>query len=121
MELCCPPRCFRWESCLPGNIERKRTAMHTSHPTTVEAITPPQSPKTGHGSPPPKAQAPSTLTQGLIIAVSAMLVLSFFLPWINLFGADLSGYTLQKLSDSNRIFWVIPFFAFCTIVLTLAG
>jgi hypothetical protein len=43
------------------------------------------------------------------------LGISFFLPWANFFGANLSGFDLQKIGDEKRFLWLIPIC--CTITI----
>jgi hypothetical protein len=43
------------------------------------------------------------------------LGVSFFLPWANFFGAQLSGFDLQKLGNEQRLLWLIPIFSAITI------
>jgi hypothetical protein len=40
---------------------------------------------------------------------------SFFLPWAHFFGANPSGFDLQKLGDEQRLLWLIPIFCAITI------
>ena len=44
------------------------------------------------------------------------LGMSFFLPWAHFFGAQPSGFDLQKLGDEQRLLWFIPIFCAITIV-----
>jgi len=43
------------------------------------------------------------------------LGISFFLPWVQLFGGNVSGFDLQKLGDQQRLLWLIPIFCAITI------
>jgi hypothetical protein len=43
------------------------------------------------------------------------LGVSFFLPWAHFFGAEPSGFDLQKLGDEQRLLWLIPIFCAITI------
>jgi hypothetical protein len=43
------------------------------------------------------------------------LGVSFFLPWAQIFGDNLSGFDLQKLGDEQRLLWLIPIFCAITI------
>jgi len=44
------------------------------------------------------------------------LGISFFLPWAQIFGANLSGFDLQKMGDEQRLLWAIPVFCAITII-----
>ncbi|HEV2694136.1 MAG TPA: hypothetical protein VG347_14670 [Verrucomicrobiae bacterium] len=44
------------------------------------------------------------------------LGVSFFLPWAQFFGANLSGFDLQKMGDQHRLLWAIPVFCVVTII-----
>ena len=43
------------------------------------------------------------------------LGVSFFLPWAHFWGANLSGFDLQKLGGGQRLLWLIPIF--CAIAI----
>src|ERR1017187_9685380 len=43
------------------------------------------------------------------------LGVSFFLPWANFFGAQLSGFDLQKLGHEQLLLWLILIFSAVTI------
>jgi len=94
--------------------------MHTSDTTTEGVSSSARSPETTQTSSSAKIDAPDPVTRALIIVISLTLLLSFFLPWVNFLGVDLSGFNLQKLSDANRVFWLVPFLASCTVILALA-
>jgi hypothetical protein len=68
----------------------------------------------------PASAAPEnqTITLGraqLVSLCAAGLGISFFLPWANFFGANLSGFDLQKMGDEQRLLWLIPIFCAITI------
>jgi len=44
------------------------------------------------------------------------LGVSFFLPWAHFFGANPSGFDLQKMGDEQRLLWLIPMFCVITII-----
>jgi hypothetical protein len=46
------------------------------------------------------------------------LGISFFLPWAQFFGVNLSGLDLQKLGDQQRLLWLIPI---CCAITIFAG
>jgi hypothetical protein len=48
------------------------------------------------------------------------LGVSFFLPWANFFGVNLSGFDLQKMGDEQRLLWLIPVFSAVTILAGIA-
>jgi hypothetical protein len=43
------------------------------------------------------------------------LGVTFFLPWARFFGANLSGFDLQKMGHEHRLLWLIPLFCVITI------
>ena len=49
---------------------------------------------------------------------AAGLGISFFLPWAQFFGANLSGFDLQKLGDQQLLLWLIPI---CSAITIFAG
>jgi len=69
--------------------------------------------------------APQNQTAGLtrthLVSLCAVgLGVSFFLPWAQFFGANLSGFDLQKMGDEQRLLWAIPVFCVITIIAGLA-
>jgi len=48
------------------------------------------------------------------------LGVSFFLPWARFFGANLSGFDLQKLGHEQRLLWLIPMFCVITVFAGIA-
>ena len=44
------------------------------------------------------------------------LGISFFLPWANIFGANISGFELQKAGGGQLLLWLIPIFSAITII-----
>ena len=84
-----------------------------------EIITRPKSESEGR----PAAAAPDNQSISLTRAqltnlCAAGLGISFFLPWAQVLGANLSGFDLQKVGDAQLFLWLIPIF--CTITI-LAG
>jgi len=64
----------------------------------------------------PENQTVSLTRTYLINLCAAVFGVSFFLPWAQIFGANLSGFDLQKLGDEQRLLWFIPIFCVITIV-----
>jgi hypothetical protein len=56
-----------------------------------------------------------------VIALCSLgIVACFFLPWIRLLFADLSGYQLQQLpSDTAKLLWLIPLTGFISVVASI--
>ena len=54
----------------------------------------------------------------LVNLCAAGLGVSFFLPWARFFGANLSGFDLQKLGGGQRLLWLIPI---CCAITIFAG
>jgi hypothetical protein len=60
--------------------------------------------------------------QRILIGVAAAAVLfSFFLPWVNFLGANMSGLDIQKNFTSYRLVWLVPALAIVTLVLSIGG
>jgi hypothetical protein len=49
---------------------------------------------------------------------AAGLGVSFFLPWANIFGANISGFDLQKSGNGQLLLWLIPI---CSAITIFAG
>ena len=64
----------------------------------------------------PENQTASFGRTQLINLCALGLGVSFFLPWANFFGAQLSGLDVQKLGNEQRLLWLIPLFCIITIV-----
>lgn len=52
---------------------------------------------------------------------SLLLIVSFFLPWIQFLGIDFAGYEIPKLSDSWMWLWAIPVLSGVATLLGFAG
>jgi hypothetical protein len=52
----------------------------------------------------------------LVILCAAGLGVSFFLPWAQILGANISGFDLQKMGDLQRLLWSIPIFSAITVI-----
>ena len=64
----------------------------------------------------PENQTISLNRSHLVILCAAGLGVSFFLPWVQIIGANISGFDLQKTSDPERLLWAIPIFCAITII-----
>ena len=51
----------------------------------------------------------------LVNLCAAGLGVSFFLPWAQFLGANISGFDLQKSGDGQQLLWLIPIFCAITI------
>jgi hypothetical protein len=51
----------------------------------------------------------------LVNLCAAGLGISFFLPWAQIFGDNISGFDLQKTGDGQRLLWAVPMFCVITI------
>jgi len=49
------------------------------------------------------------------------LLAAFFMPWVQLLGASMSGYNLGQLGSYGNYAWVIPILAGATILLSFSG
>ena len=57
-----------------------------------------------------------SLGRAQLVSLCALgLGVSFFLPWVQFFGGNVSGFDLQKLGDQQRLLWLIPIFCAITI------
>lgn len=68
----------------------------------------------------PEHQTVSLGRTQLVNLCAAGLGVSFFLPWAHFFGANLSGFDLQKLGGGQRLLWLIPIFCVITIFAGIA-
>jgi hypothetical protein len=68
----------------------------------------------------PEQQSVSLSRKHMVNLCAAGLGVSFFLPWARFFGANLSGFDLQKLGDEQRLLWLIPIFCAITIFAGIA-
>lgn len=50
-----------------------------------------------------------------------ILLISFFLPWIQFFGSSVAGYEVGKLSSNWQWLWAIPIASAAAILLGFAG
>lgn len=64
----------------------------------------------------PANQTVSFTRTHLVNLCAAVLGVSFFLPWAQIFGVNVSGFSLQKLGDAQRLLWLIPILCAITIV-----
>ena len=64
----------------------------------------------------PSHQAASLGQTQLVNLCALGLGVSFFLPWAQFWGANLSGFDLQKMGDEQRLLWLIPIFCVITIL-----
>ena len=63
----------------------------------------------------PQNQTVSLNRAQLVNLCALGLGISFFLPWVQFFGANLSGFDLQKLGNQQRLLLLIPIFCAITI------
>ena len=63
----------------------------------------------------PENQTVSLGRTQLINLCAAGLGVSFFLPWAQFLGGNISGFDLQKAGDGQRLLWLIPIFCAITI------
>ena len=63
----------------------------------------------------PENQTVSLTRTQLTNLCAAGLGVSFFLPWAQFFGGNISGFDLQKLGDEQKLLWAIPVFCAITI------
>ena len=57
-----------------------------------------------------------TLSRAHLVNLCAVgLGVSFFLPWVQIIGANISGFDLQKMGDQERLLWIIPICCAITI------
>jgi len=63
----------------------------------------------------PENQTVSLGRTQLINLCAAGLGVSFFLPWAQFLGGNVSGFDLQKSGGEQRLLWLIPIFCAITI------
>ena len=63
----------------------------------------------------PENQTVSLTRTQLTNLCATGLGVSFFLPWAQFFGGNISGFDLQKLGDEQKLLWAIPIFCVITI------
>ena len=61
------------------------------------------------------------ISSNLITLSSTVLLLSFLLPWANIFGGNPSGFDIQKNIPSYNFVWLLPALAALTILLNIGG
>jgi hypothetical protein len=61
-------------------------------------------------------QNANSICSHLIVFCAAGLAVSFFLPWVNFWLGNPSGFDLQKTGGEQRLLWLIPVFCIITIV-----
>jgi hypothetical protein len=66
----------------------------------------------------PENQTISLNRTNLVILCALGLGVSFFLPWAQFLGANISGFDLQKMGDQQRLLWAIPV---CCVITIIAG
>lgn len=49
------------------------------------------------------------------------LIAAFLMPWVQIFGAGLSGYSLGQIGSYGNYAWVVPVLAGVTVLVTVAG
>jgi hypothetical protein len=64
----------------------------------------------------PKNQTITLNRSHLVILCATGLGVSFFLPWAQILGANISGFDLQRTGDQERLLWAIPIFCAITII-----
>ncbi len=67
-------------------------------------------------------QKPSIVSRRRYIAlISAALLVSFFLPWTHILGANVTGLDIQKNFDSYKLVWLLPATAGLSLIMTIIG
>jgi hypothetical protein len=56
-----------------------------------------------------------------VLACAVGLLAAFFMPWVQLFGASMSGYNLGRLGSYANYAWIIPILTGATIWISLNG
>ena len=80
-----------------------------------EVTVKPKSESTGASTSSGQNQTVTLSRAHLVILCAAGLGVSFFLPWAQILGANISGFDLQKMGDQQRLLWAIPIFCAITI------
>ena len=56
-----------------------------------------------------------------ILWFASGLLAAFFMPWVQLLGAGLSGYQIGNLGSYANFVWIIPILAGATVAVSLSG
>src|ERR1017187_5785024 len=68
-----------------------------------------------------ESRSATLTTSQAIILCAAGIFISFFLPWAQIFGGNVSGFDIQKISDEQKLLWFIPICCVITIIGGLTG
>lgn len=52
---------------------------------------------------------------------AGLLIVTFFLPWINFFGVTVAGYQMSQLEANAAVVWLIPVLALAVIAVRVMG
>jgi hypothetical protein len=78
--------------------------------------------QTSSSPPPQQLQTKPSVTARNVISVSAaVLGVSFFMPWMMFFGANISGLDIQKNFPSYKLVWFLPACAAYVLIMNMAG
>ena len=67
------------------------------------------------------SQADLHQPSGAVALCSLVIVGAFFLPWVKVFGAGISGYQLSHLGAEGNFAWIIPVLAGLTLLVGASG
>lgn len=97
---------------------RPDTAPRSEHtfPAFERDARPDAAPRSEHTFESPGSPQPS---MGVLILASALLA-AFFMPWLQVLGAGLSGYEIGRLGSYGNYAWIVPILAGFTITVSLA-
>lgn len=56
-----------------------------------------------------------------VLFCAGIMVLAFFMPWVQFFGLEASGYALSKFGDEGKVAWLIPILAGLVVLVSLNG
>lgn len=69
----------------------------------------------------PRSDSEAGTRLSLATAGSAILLASFFLPWINFMGTPVAGFRIREIWSVGPYLWAIPVVALVAILVELSG
>jgi hypothetical protein len=56
-----------------------------------------------------------------VMFFAGVMVVAFFMPWVQFFGLEASGYALSKFGDEGKLVWLIPIVAGIAVLAGING
>lgn len=64
---------------------------------------------------------PSRPPSSLVLLCAGVMIIAFFMPWVQFFGLGASGYALSKFASEGKFAWLIPIVAGITVLVSING